>query len=32
LETFLSGDHAEAAALEMVNHPELLANRFHRLK
>jgi predicted protein tyrosine phosphatase len=32
LETFLSRDHAEAATLEMVNHPALLANRFHRSK
>lgn len=30
LETFLSAEQAEAATLEMVNHPQLLANRFHR--
>jgi predicted protein tyrosine phosphatase len=30
LETFLPKEQAEAAAIEMVNHPELLANRFHR--
>jgi predicted protein tyrosine phosphatase len=30
LESFLPNDMAEEAAREMVNHPELLANRFHR--
>lgn len=32
LETFLSREQAETATLEMVNHPALLANRFHRSK
>jgi predicted protein tyrosine phosphatase len=32
LETFLSGEHANAVTVEMVNHPALLANRFHRSK
>jgi predicted protein tyrosine phosphatase len=30
LETFLSAERAEAVTVEMVNHPTLLANRFHR--
>jgi predicted protein tyrosine phosphatase len=30
LETFLSAEETEEATLEMVNHPVLLANRFHR--
>jgi len=30
LETFLPEDQADALTREMVNHPELLANRFHR--
>jgi predicted protein tyrosine phosphatase len=30
LETFLPTDQAGAAACEMVNHPTLLANRFHK--
>jgi predicted protein tyrosine phosphatase len=32
LETFLPAEQAETFACEMVNHPELLANRFHRSK
>lgn len=32
LNTFLPIEQAEATTLEMVNHPELLANRFHRSK
>lgn len=30
LETFLPAEQAEAFAREMVNHPKLLANRFHK--
>jgi hypothetical protein len=32
LEAFLPNDRAEEQAREMVNHLELLANRFHRSK